>query len=191
MTARPKLRASAAQQMARPDPGSGLSLLAIKLYATQKSALYNFFAVSLKRVAVVQDFLVRSGISQQASHRQQSCCAARQLPALAASTANELVRLKAMLPAAAPFLVMVVPTRFEIRDGTLLYRDLRREVMKELALRGISRGRSAAGIRRCWLRSDAFQTRRALVGARPPYRRRRRRRRFETYPSSDADLPNR
>ena len=130
-------RASAAQQMDRPDPGSGLSLMAIKLYATQKSALYNFFAVSLKRVAVVQDFLVRVGFLNK-PHTVNNRVAPGELPALAASTANELVRLKAMLPAAAPFLVIVVPTRFEIRDGTLLYRDLRREVMKELALRGVS-----------------------------------------------------
>ena len=120
-----------------PYPSSGLSLMAIKRYATKKSALYNFFAVSLKRVAVVQDFLVRVGFLNE-PHTINKRVAPAELPALAASTANELVRLKAMLPATTPFLVIVVPTRFEIRDGTLLYRDLRHEVMKELALRGIS-----------------------------------------------------
>ena len=33
---------------------------------------------------------------------------------------------------------MVVPTRFEIRDGTPLYRNLRRAVMNELARQAIS-----------------------------------------------------
>jgi hypothetical protein len=130
-------RESAAQQQNRPDSGSGFSLLAIKQYATQKSALYNFFAVSLKRVAFVQDFLVRLQFLNK-PHTVNHRVAPEQLPALAVSTVNEIVRLKSMLPAGAPFLVMVVPTRFEIRDGTPLYKDLRLAVMKELVRRGIS-----------------------------------------------------
>lgn len=128
---------SVAQRLERPDSGGKLSLLAIKQYATQKSAIYNFFAVSLKRVAVVQDFLVRVGFLNK-PHAVNNRVAPEQLPALAASTVNELVGLKSMLPAAAPFLVLVVPTRFEIRDDTPLYRDLRRTVLNELARRGIS-----------------------------------------------------
>ena len=107
---------SAVQQQGRPDFGSGYSLLAIKQYATQKLALYNFFAVSLKRVAFVQDFLVRLQFLNK-PHTVNHRVAPEQLPALAVSTVNEIVRLKSMLPAGAPFLVMVVPTRFEIRDG--------------------------------------------------------------------------
>ena len=130
-------RESAAQQQNRPDSGSGFSLLAIKQYATQKSALYNFFAVSLKRVAFVQDLLIRIKFLNK-PHVVNRHVAPEQLPALAASTVNELVRLRSMRPAAVPFLVMVVPTRFEIRDGTPLYRNLRRAVMNELARQAIS-----------------------------------------------------
>ena len=130
-------RESAAQKKGRPDPGGAFSLLAIKQQATQKLALYNFFAVSLKRVAVVQDFFVRVKFLNK-PHVVNHHVAPKQLPALATSTVNELVRLKSMLPAAAPFLVMVVPTRFEIRDGTPLHRDMRRAVINELARRGIT-----------------------------------------------------
>jgi len=129
-------RESAAKQQGRPDSGGGLSLLAIKQSATQKSALYNFFAVSLKRVAFVQDFLVRLKIINK-PHTVNHRVAPEQFPALAASTVNEIVRLKSMLPASTSFLVMVAPTRFEIRDGTPLYQDLRLAVMKELVRRGI------------------------------------------------------
>jgi len=129
-------RESAVQRKARPDDSSAISLLEIKQYATQKLALYNFFAVSLKRVAFVQDLLIRIKFLNK-PHVVNRRVAPEQLPALAASTVNELVRLNSMLPASVPFLVMVVPTRFEIRDGTQLYRDLRRAVMNELARRGI------------------------------------------------------
>lgn len=130
-------RESATQRQDRPDSGGGFSLLEIKQRATQISALYNFFAVSLKRVAVVQDFLVRVKLLSK-PHAVNEGVAAEQLPALAASTVNELARLKSMLPESAPFLVAVVPTRFEIRDGTPIYRSLRSAVLGELARRGIA-----------------------------------------------------
>lgn len=130
-------KASAAAQMVRPDTGGGLSLLEIKQYATQKSALYNFFAVSLKRVALVQDILVRLRLLNK-PHAVQKKIESEKLPELAASTVNELVRLKSMLPPASSFLVMVVPTRFEIRDSMPLHWDLRRAIETELVGRGIS-----------------------------------------------------
>jgi hypothetical protein len=116
--------------------GSGFSLLEIKQFATRNFALYNFFAVSLKRVAAVQDFLVGLNIISK-PHAVNRRVAPDQVKALAISAGDELVRLKAMLPDGTPFHVLIAPTRFEIRDDTALYRNLRLAVTQTLRDRGI------------------------------------------------------
>ena len=114
-----------------PEESLGISLLKAKKFATRNSALYNFFAVSLKRVAFVQEFLVNLGFLKK-PHSVNRSIAPETLPGLAASTVRELTRLRSMLPAETPFTVLVVPTRFEIRDNTPIFAELRRAVIGEL-----------------------------------------------------------
>ncbi|MEC8289997.1 MAG: hypothetical protein VX007_10275, partial [Pseudomonadota bacterium] len=120
-----------------PEERSGISLLEVKQFATQNSALYNFFAVSLKRVAFVQRFLVNLGMLQK-PHSVNRSIAPETLPGLAASTVRELSRLRTMLPAETPFIALVVPTRFEIRDDTPIFAELRRAVTRQLRKNKIS-----------------------------------------------------
>ena len=114
-----------------PKGGPGVSLVKAKQFATRNSALYNFFAVSLKRVAFVQEFLVNLGFLKK-PHSVNLNIASETLANLAASTAKEVIRLKSMLPVKTPFTVLVIPTRFEIRDGTPIFVELRRVVIREL-----------------------------------------------------------
>jgi len=133
-------QAEAAQNVAHKSGQStakdGFNLLDAKRFATRHSALYNFFAVALKRVGFVQNLLVRVKLLNK-PHMVNQNIAPEQLPRLAASTVNELLRLRSMLPSTAPFSVMVVPTRFEIRDSTPLFEQLRRAILSELSRHGI------------------------------------------------------
>lgn len=115
----------------------GLSMSEFKIFATRHSALYNFLAVSLKRVAIVQDFLVRLNLINR-PHVVTAEIDPNTVTALASSAGAELERLRAMLPAETPFLVLIAANRFEIRDNTPLYRDIRLAVKKELRARNIA-----------------------------------------------------
>jgi len=114
-----------AQMTTLPADPAGISLGQIKIFLTRHSALYNFFAVSLKRIGSVQLALTKLGLIKDPGevllHGQNPAKASEMI----AATANEIGRLRAMAPLDRPFLVVLFPARFEIRDGTEHFRNVR------------------------------------------------------------------
>jgi lysophospholipase L1-like esterase len=128
---------------ARDTPARGsfdipsLSLGSIKYSMTQHFALYNFLAVSLKRVSLVEMILIKIGVINQPQGLTRVRDSA-EVPKMIETTANEIRRLRAMTPTDRPFLVVLFPARFEIRDGNEHFRRVRSGVAAALSRDGIS-----------------------------------------------------
>ena len=103
----------------------------------QKSALYNFFAVSLKRVAFINEALVRVGLVVK-SHIYKPAYTMAEFDRVLTRTAAELENLRAQLPEDLPFAVLIAPARFEIRDRDPAYQRIREGMVRELSERGIA-----------------------------------------------------
>ncbi len=114
-----------------------ISASAIKLFLTQHLAAYNFLAVSLKRVGFVTTALTKIGLIKDPHgillHDQDPSKAS----VVIRSTADELRRLRAMAPPDIPFLVVLFPARFELRDGTRYFHQTRTGVAQALSERSI------------------------------------------------------
>lgn len=115
-----------------------VSVSGTKAFLTEHSALYNFFTVSLKRIASVQVALMRIGLINDPGklllHGQDPARA----PEMIVSTAREIVQLRALAPADRAFVVALFPARFELRDGNTYFRDLRLGVADALQKQGVS-----------------------------------------------------
>ncbi|MGH6661731.1 MAG: SGNH/GDSL hydrolase family protein, partial [Rhodospirillales bacterium] len=108
----------------------------IKMFLTRHTALYNFFAVSLKRVPFINDMLVSLGLVAK-GHAYSMPLSAETLSTAVERTAAEIATLRAMLPKGTPLAVLIASTRFEIRDGDPFSRRLRSEVSAALARQDI------------------------------------------------------
>lgn len=111
-------------------------LLGLKKFLTENLALYNFFAVSLKRVDLLNRLLLAVGLASR-PHAQTHEINASAIDGMSASTAEELKKLKGMLTLETPFAVLIIPSRFEIRDNDEVSRRLRLAVVAALAARSI------------------------------------------------------
>ncbi|TAN69060.1 MAG: hypothetical protein EPN20_06235 [Magnetospirillum sp.] len=134
--------AKAAALANAPGPAIGaasepLTFIGVKMFLTRHLALYNFFAVSLKRVGGIETILESTGLITKPHgnnlHGQDPAQAAEMI----STTALELANLKTMVPADIPFLVVLFPARFELRDGNEYFRDLRLGEAAALAERGV------------------------------------------------------
>jgi hypothetical protein len=119
-----------ANSAAGPDAG-------FRQFVIKHTALYNFLAVSLKRVAPVRDALTALGLIAE-GHVYRRLLDDAEAGRAVERTADELTALKAMLPARTPMAVLIAPARFEIRDGDAYYRRLRLATAAALAGRGIA-----------------------------------------------------
>jgi hypothetical protein len=122
------------------QPGSDTSvtnIMGMKGLLIQKSALYNFFAVSLKRVAFINEALIRIGLIAK-EHIYKPANTKTGFDKVTSRTVAELANVKAQLPADTPFAVLIAPARFEIRDGDPAFRKMRREIVRKLTDLGIS-----------------------------------------------------
>ncbi len=108
----------------------------LKVFLTRNTALYNFFAVSLKRVGFIRDALSAFGIIAK-EHTYTRVLSDSGMAAATKRTAAEIEVIRNALPAGIPFAVLVVPARFEIRDGDAFYRKLRQSMLAALAKRDI------------------------------------------------------
>jgi hypothetical protein len=95
--------------------GSFFSLSDFKQMLAKYSALYNFFAVSLKRIDVINELLIRTGLVNR-SHQMRMAVPDNRIEPMVAETTREIQSLRAQLPPETPFVVLVAPTRFEMRD---------------------------------------------------------------------------
>lgn len=122
-------------EAAAPGPAAhdAISLLGVKQWLVRHSALYNLFAVSLKRVPAVTNALTRLGLVALEHAYKPLDSSEKNLDALAASTARELAWLRGMLPTGTPFAVLIVPARFEIQTEDATYRLLRQRTVAALA----------------------------------------------------------
>lgn len=102
-----------------------------KYYLTGYSALYNFFAVSVKRVAIVERLLESLGIIAPLTNVHVTPTA-EERQRLVKSTAAELQHLREMFPNI-PFAVLIVPGRFEIQSGDINFAQLRHGMESALA----------------------------------------------------------
>ena len=108
-----------------------------KVWLTRNSALYNFFAVSLKRSDVVTNALISLGLVAEAQSYQR-VLDGKDIDKQIVYTADELVILKRLVPDGVPFGVLIVPSRFEIRDGDARYYGVRTKMLAALGARGIA-----------------------------------------------------
>ena len=113
------------------------SLSGLKSLLTEHSAFYNIAVTSMKRVQVINEWLVRMGLAVR-EHVDKRIIEADSITAVAESTVKELVRLRRQLAPKTPMGVLLIPARFEIRDGAPLHRQMRQAIIKELTLQGLA-----------------------------------------------------
>ncbi len=118
-------------------PSSPLSWLHVKGQIRRYSALYNFVAVSLKRVDIVERFLVAIGIVA-GGHEYRRTVGETVLDDAVTRTAEEIVAVRALFPFDVPFAVLIAPVRFEIKDNDAFYKRLRLAMRDTLRSRGIA-----------------------------------------------------
>lgn len=132
-----KAAARAAENQTPPgDDFAFFSLLHWKVWFTRVSALYNFFAVSVKRVGGLTAVFKAAGLINP-DHHKAKFVAEQGFESAALATASELSRLHSMLGADVPFAVIVIPSRFEIRDNDAYWRGLRLAVTAALNDAGV------------------------------------------------------
>lgn len=126
-----------AKAVVRAEEPGAVSLQAVKAFLTRHTALYNVISVSLKRIDAIETILTKAGLikdpAQIIFHGHDPAAADQMI----ATTAAELARLRAMTPKNIPFVVVLFPARFELRDGTGYFRRLRIGMTEALAQRGI------------------------------------------------------
>lgn len=106
--------AAYAQKKQAPDSG-GLRIGRLKTMLTEHFALYNFFAVALKRVDFVREALIWAGLIERAQ-AYRNLLDGQDIAAVTRSTAAELTKLQGMFDADVPFAVLIAPARFEIAN---------------------------------------------------------------------------
>jgi hypothetical protein len=113
---------------------------------TQKSALYNTAVPALKRVRWVNDLFLAMGLIKP-EHGYKRFFGDNEVEAVAKSTVGAIAGVRHLLPAEVPLIVLVIPARFEIRDGDPIYRALRLAVIEELNKLGIANVDPFAGFK--------------------------------------------
>ena len=107
-----------------------------KRFLTKYSALYNTVVVSLKRVNPINEALIVLGLANK-PHAYRRGFPAEKVGEIAASTADELARLKSMAPRDIPFAVLITPARFDLMADDPVYREMRLKATREIRARGI------------------------------------------------------
>jgi hypothetical protein len=110
------------------------TLAQLKYFLMRESALYNFFAVTVKRIGALNELLAAIGAVER-EHRLRNRPDEADLAALVASTADELAALKAMLPAGTPVAVLIAPARFDVRDADRVFRRMRDDMVRAVGAR--------------------------------------------------------
>lgn len=126
-----------AQKTSRGQESTPLSLSAIKHKLTEYSALYNFFAVAMKRVDIVRETLIALGVVNK-GQAYRNLLAGLDIDQITDSTASELQRLKSIFDPATPFAVMIAPARFEIANDDPTFKTIRVSMVAALQRHGIA-----------------------------------------------------
>ncbi|MBO6518885.1 MAG: hypothetical protein JJ900_12670 [Rhodospirillales bacterium] len=126
--------AYAARNQARGDKGFDIN--SIKSALTEHVALYNFFAVALKRVDVVREALIWAGVIKRAQ-AYRNLLDGQDVAAVTRSTAAELKKLQSMFGDGVPFVVLIAPARFEIANDDPEFTKIRVAMRAALDAEGI------------------------------------------------------
>ena len=108
-----------------------------KRFLSQRLALYNFAAVTLKKIPLVEKALKFLGLAAE-EHLYRQYISEDEMAIAVQETVDELSHLKQAMPMEAPFAVMIAPARFEIKDSSPFYRMLREEVKEALKQKDIA-----------------------------------------------------
>lgn len=126
-----------AERRTRNQESEPLNLSTIKYTLTEHSALYNFFAVAMKRVDIVREALIALRIVDK-SQAYSNPLDGQDIDRITDSTATELLRLKSMFDPATPFVVMIAPARFEIANDDPKFKAIRESMVDALQHHEIS-----------------------------------------------------
>lgn len=107
------------------------SLGETKRLLTDISALYNFLAVTAKRINVVNEVMIALGIVKK-EHAYRRIPNETDTNRIITSTVREIEVLRGMVPKDVPFGVLIAPSRFEIRSGDPYYQGIRISMVKAL-----------------------------------------------------------
>lgn len=119
------------------ESGSAIpSVIDVKFFLLSHSALYSFFTVSLKRVGFLMPLLKAVGVVAK-EHAKTATIDLAQFGSAISTSADEIVRLKNALSPSIPFAVLVIPSRFEIRDDDPYFRRVRQAIVEALKERRI------------------------------------------------------
>lgn len=129
---------AAAKVVVKAEEPNAISLLAIKASLTRHTALYNVISVSLKRINVIETILTKAGLIEDPARIIFHGHDPAKADEMIAATTAELDRLRAMTPKNIPFVVVLFPARFELRDDTGHFRRLRTGMAEALARHGIA-----------------------------------------------------
>ncbi|GAB6052556.1 hypothetical protein JCM17960_13760 [Magnetospira thiophila] len=117
---------------AESDP---ISLPLIKGILIHNSALYNFLTVAVKRVNYLREFLTDIGLIER-GHVYHRAIDETSLERSVAESIKGLVGVRDLVPEGTPFAILIVPARFEIRDGDPFYAKMRAELTAGLMAEG-------------------------------------------------------
>ena len=109
----------------------------LKGLLTEYSAFYNIAVTAMKRIQFINEWLVRLGLAAR-EHVETKTIEADSLNAIAEGTVRELVWLRDQLATETPLVVLLIPARFEIRDGAPAHRLMRRVITEELGRQGLA-----------------------------------------------------
>lgn len=113
-----------------------ISLSSLKQSLMKYSALYNFAALTLKKSPLIRDLLTGSGLINR-GHTLHSHYPNSEIRHRTESAATELSKLRQFLPAHTSFAVLLVPARFEVRDGNDFFHKVRNSMNNALNVRNI------------------------------------------------------
>jgi len=111
--------------------------LEIKRFLTAHTAIYNFIAVSLKRVDIIRNILTSLNIIKPTLTYKNPLQGKQQFDKSVDATVREIKRFQSMLPASTPFIVLIAPGRFELKNNDALYKKLRLAIRDKLESVGI------------------------------------------------------
>ena len=130
-------RQEKASTVALVEPFRPLTWLHVKVQLRRYLAFYNFLAVSLKRVDVVERLLVAMGIVSE-GHEYRRSFTDTVFDDAITRTAEEIVALRALFPLDVPFAVLIAPVRFELKNNDAFHKRLRLAMKDALRSRGIA-----------------------------------------------------
>lgn len=127
-------------------PTSAPAKARAKEWLLAHSAFYNLFAITLKRSPLVLELLQKTGLV--ARELDVAWRKARHSDAELNGTAAAVARLQAVLPAETPFVVLIIPARFDLLDGDDRWAADRQAMVAALVRHGLTVADPADKLRR-------------------------------------------